>query len=544
MKKILIGLFMIIIIAASPTYALAVDFEIDQTEIHAELQENGEVKVSESHTYSFEGEFNGITRSLIPKEGTSITNFHASENGNDLKVELEDEIYKIHRSGEDEEVTIQLFYTIKNGIDVYSDVADFYWPFFDESNESTYENLTIFVEPPAPAEVKAAYGEEEAYNTEEVQTGGLVVFAMGEVPDGRNGNIRVTYDSDLFSAAALTNDQDMLSAIQSDKAELDANMAAKAKQEERWGNWAPYIFSTFLIIALLLTIIGWRKRTETRREAQRQESGGMNFPKEKLSLPAMIAFMKGGYLTNEALTSALLDLYRKGYIEKISDQGFRVVSRNTEYSHEDHLMDWLFHQIGDGETFSTKDLEEYTKNKENHTAYQENFQKWQEEVKKEYKQLSLFERSTRTRWGALVLALVLLPFLIIFPIFGQLAWMFFSLLLFIYLIGFAIAYQPLTILGHRLKKDLKPLKKGDDWKTWEKEDQIPALLYQIGLGTRDLAASPGMNTNDWVIFLILAGTLNNSFDSANHHVSASTNSGGFSGSGTGVGGGGGGSGAF
>ncbi|SES95797.1 hypothetical protein SAMN05421676_102211 [Salinibacillus kushneri] len=35
------------------------------------------MKVKESHTYQFDDEFNGITRSIIPKKGTSIENFKA-----------------------------------------------------------------------------------------------------------------------------------------------------------------------------------------------------------------------------------------------------------------------------------------------------------------------------------------------------------------------------------------------------------------------------------------------------------------------------------
>ena len=44
------------------------------------LQENGNVDVKETHTYDFIGEFNGITREIIPKKGTSITGFKATEN--------------------------------------------------------------------------------------------------------------------------------------------------------------------------------------------------------------------------------------------------------------------------------------------------------------------------------------------------------------------------------------------------------------------------------------------------------------------------------
>ncbi len=106
------------------------DFSITNTEINAYLQENGDVQVQEQHTYRFEGDFNGITRSIIPKEQTKIEGFQAFENGKPLEVELEENVYKVYRSGSDQKILIDLTYTITNGVEVYTDLAQFYWPFF------------------------------------------------------------------------------------------------------------------------------------------------------------------------------------------------------------------------------------------------------------------------------------------------------------------------------------------------------------------------------------------------------------------------------
>ncbi len=89
-------------------------------------------------------DFNGITRTLIPKENTQIIDFQASENNTSLDIEQEENLYKAYRSGSDEEVKVDLSYTIKNGVEVYTDLAQFYWPFFDTSNESTYQNMDIY----------------------------------------------------------------------------------------------------------------------------------------------------------------------------------------------------------------------------------------------------------------------------------------------------------------------------------------------------------------------------------------------------------------
>lgn len=104
--------------------------------IDAYLQDDGNVDVIERQTYSFDGKFNGITRAPIAKKGTKITDVQAREDRKALKVEQDNGEYKIYRSGKDEQVTIELTYTIENGVEIYTDATQFQWPFFDSNNQS------------------------------------------------------------------------------------------------------------------------------------------------------------------------------------------------------------------------------------------------------------------------------------------------------------------------------------------------------------------------------------------------------------------------
>ncbi|MGG1685641.1 DUF2207 domain-containing protein [Pseudalkalibacillus sp. NRS-1564] len=96
MKKVLfLGFFLFILLI--PVNVWAVEFSIEATDITAQLHEDGQVDVKESHTYEFDGDFNGITRRLISKEKTTIKNFQATENGKELKVEKDGDVYKVYR---------------------------------------------------------------------------------------------------------------------------------------------------------------------------------------------------------------------------------------------------------------------------------------------------------------------------------------------------------------------------------------------------------------------------------------------------------------
>src|SRR5699024_6770177 len=141
MKKVYGLIIFLVIIFILPIKTFAVDYTINDMDIDLELGEDDDVVDTENQTYACESEFNVLTRVLIPKERTEIVNVEGRENNEDLKIEQDDNEYKIHRKGENETVTIELSYLIEDGLTIYSDVAEFAWPFFDTNNESDYEQF-------------------------------------------------------------------------------------------------------------------------------------------------------------------------------------------------------------------------------------------------------------------------------------------------------------------------------------------------------------------------------------------------------------------
>ncbi|MCA0172143.1 DUF2207 domain-containing protein [Bacillus sp. RAR_GA_16] len=539
MKKML-GFCIFLFLLFIPTNVWAVEFSIESTDITAQLRENGQVDVTETHTYQFDGDFNGITRTLIPKENTTIKSVQASENGEKLKVKKEGELYKVYRGGFDETVTIDLTYTISQGVERFEDVAQFYHPFFDDSNETTYEDMTITVIPPKPTEVKVAYGYDEAYDTVESIEDGTVVFHLGEVPGEEKGDIRVAYDPSLFSGASLTAEKPMLDQILAEKEKMDAEVAAKAAAKEQWSEFAPVIVGVLLLTAAGLIVQAILRRRQTGNEVKRRLSGNGRFPDTNMSLPAMLLFTAGSLKTSTVIAS-LLELVRKGNIKRISDEEFELISRKTDYEHETRLIEWLFDDIASSTTFHIDDLERYVEEKKNHEKYQRSFSAWKEAVRREYKEYNLTEKAVKTRWISGIAGLVSFISIILFAYHKLFFWMFSVSLLFVFFLIFAIAYRPLNEEGRRVKEELTPLKLSDEWKSWEKEEQVPALLYQIGAGKRKMSAYTSTN-NDWMVYLLLAETFQSGFDQADQHTAVSAA--GSGGGGTGAGGGGGGSGAF
>ncbi|MDF1510574.1 DUF2207 domain-containing protein [Robertmurraya sp. DFI.2.37] len=552
-----------------PKAGLAVDYSITSVSIDAFLLENGNVNVEEIHTYSFDGDFNGITREIIPKEGTKIKEFKATENGKSLKIEKDEALYKIHRKGANETITIAITYTITNGVNVYADVAEFYWPFFDDRNESTYEKMMITIHPPAATDDVIAFGYAQAFEREVIQQDHSVLFQLGKVPDGENGDIRVAYPASLFPTANVTADKEMRGEILKAQTELYEKAAARAKMQESLHSASLYVAVVSLLFLVLFILIAGLRTRGKKMDVERKMQQAFFIPKETLSIPAMIYFTKG-YIPTEAVSAALLDLVRKGFVTK-TDERFQLVKSEPANQHEEILINFLFYEVGSSGEFQFEDLQKYTRNKLNHEKYQTKMHEWQKAVQMEVKTQPLYEIRGKLRWTFAILGILQLAYSFLTLGYELFGWFFAFLILSGVYIVLAISYRPKTWNGLMIKHEWQRMKEQlpqISMKTWENlsdDEQMRSYIYGVGTNDKKIIEtnenfiqafkrpSTILNSNHNVEpygtnihSLLLIGPLASSnFHSAHKTTSESTTSSSSSmSSGGGVGGGGGGSGAF
>lgn len=543
-----------------PFQVLAVDFSINETKIDVYLQENGHVFVTESHTYEFEGDFNGITRTIIPKENTAITEFTASEGNTSLKIEKEDELYKVYRSGSDETITVELSYSIQNGVEVYEDMGQFYWPFFDSSNESDYENLSITVHPPIPSNDVIAYGFDAAYETETIAGDGSVTFQLGYVSSGSNGDIRAAYNSGLFPEAAVLNGtiRDEILRDEQKMAEKRENFLSR---QETLKNTAPYVIGAFVFFLFFLLFYGWRYRKHALLEAERFYQSNSIVPKETMSMPAIVYYFRNHMAEyGELLTTGMMDLVRKGIVAVQDDDTYSLVKSKTDHAHEALLTELLFKKIGKNNSFSFEQLDKHMKSTLNQKHFPNELYKYRKAIIEEINENQLYEKHLKLRWFTGLVSVLLIPLMIIYGIHDLFMWLFFSIILMIALLLFAFLFQPKTVKGHAIKQQWNEFNREfseadiDKWSQLSHDEKERITIFSAGSKDKKLKAknksfieheASGDYTAYLPLFflLTLSDTANRRFDSATDVSAASLDSGSSS-SGAGVGGGGGGSGAF
>jgi len=554
-----------------PVQALAVEYEIDETSIDAYVTEDGDVNVIETHIYTFEDEFNGITRELRPKSGATIQNVEATEGNQSLEIEREGDLYSIHRAGDEETIEVEISYTIKDGLEVYEDMVQFYWPFFDRSNESTYENLTISIAPPQGTNDVIAFGYDEAFGKEKIREDGTVVFEFGTVRDGKKGDIRVAWNAELFSITPTTSNE---------SSEIRGELLTE--QQNGIDEWILFnerrdlistigttILILFTIVIITLIIRGFYKSKQLKRGALREITDGQRIPPERITLPATISFLKT-FLPKEAIPASLLDLVRKGNVVQVDDQTYKVINREGLVDHEEKLIEWLFDEIGDGEKLHLDVLQAYTKDEKNHETYQKSDSQWHVAIKEEIKENNLYQNKIKHRVRVGLSSLLLIPLFVLFPLFDLLPQLFFSIIIAGTFIVYAVGYSPLTEKGKLISIEWAHFTKQyeaistDEWESWTEDEKMRSYLY--GFGTNDqkmkdknnqlVDAFELKNANGYTSSAAMAApvdvsmialysvTAGSSFHTANESVAASTSTSSATSSGGGVGGGGGGSGAF
>ncbi|PIC76590.1 hypothetical protein CSV74_09860 [Sporosarcina sp. P19] len=482
-KLLLVALLAFLVL---PTTAGAVDFSISDVKINAQLEPDGTVQVKEQHTYDFDSEFNGIIREIQPKRGASIKDFTAFEKGKELEIEKRDTEYRVHRKGDSEVVIFDLQYTIRNGMEKYNDGAQFYWPFFDRRNETDYGNMTIKIVPPSQASDVMFIGYDSAENTGKVQPDGTVVFSLGEVRAGDDGDIRVVYESSLFPEMTAV-DSDIRPTLKKDQ-EMAAMSRQKFIQNQKMIGTVGGVSTVagILGVGFIGFIANTRRKRYVREAHYQMESNGFYVPANDMSLPAVLLF-KNGVASVELMSAALLDLVRKGNVKQLSDEEFELVDANVRLEHEKQLIQLLFFQIGHDQKFTLSELKSYTKEQKNYEAFDKKFVMWKDLLKAELNEYDLKVKTTKERVILSLIGVLGIGFAISFINYELYVQLVIVGILTLVAFGFALFYSPYNYEGILLKLEWERVgqwMKELDTKKWEGlslDDRFRVLIYGVGV---------------------------------------------------------------
>ncbi len=591
------GFALLIIILFSLTTFIACaerSFEITDYQAQVKILENGDIQVSEIFEYDFDGDFNGIIRTIGIKGSDGFKYFKASEYfPEDKELEYTQSLnadmvtYKIYDKSSNERKLFLLEYQLKNVATLYNDTAEFYWKFFDESNTSPIGHIKIEIELPS-AEVSAeelkVFGHGPLDGKVTIQEDGKIVYEVFRLSSGEMVEARILFPNSMIPDSSKIINQNKFAEIM--KEEL--GWAKKADREKGFN-----IITILLIPLIVLFNIFLAIRLYFKHDRELKPEVEMDYYRELPQdiTPAVLSkLMSIQGVASKDIMATLMDLVRKKYlkIEEIQagrkkDYKFILIEESSTTNlkeHESNLINWLFYSIGDGKSVTLKEIKDYAKASRTQSSFRHNYNKWVKKVGEEFKKYNYFGQSKEGLKTAG--KVVLMEFAAIFLLFALGALLKVQLFIIMPLL-FAVIFTGFGVIIYGAlirKKTQTGINEYTKWRAFKrfllhfsnmKDYEIPSivvwehyLVYAISLGVADKVISKlklvlsnqdiSLRNSTYLYCMTdRSGRLNNSifrsfdtvFTSAFATTSSSTGSGGgFSSGGGGGGGGGGGAGAF
>src|SRR5699024_2831031 len=383
-------------------------YSIDQVKIDAQIEDNGVIQVRELYTYTFDGSFEGMTRSVF----SDVDNFKAFETYatdptietdglEELKVEKDeddDQLLKIHTASENETKSVLYSYEVNGSVKKYADVADLKYSFFDESNETDLQNVDIAIRTPGNSSSENFHVFLHADNNGElIQTENSVQYKVPELEAGETSEMRLIFPAEQLPNAEILSDEEMGADILAEERELAKR---RSNLHENMQEVTPFIWLVMLGavgIAIFLLIVhpnryqGDKSIDKLIRELEKKD-------------PLFVKYIDlNENLDEEGFIAGLLSLKQRDILklEEVAcpfkandeeDEGettlrFTYIEEHAELDQADNfLIEWLFTEKDEQgcyfllDSVIAQDEESDDEKEEKAERFQKQFRKWKELV--------------------------------------------------------------------------------------------------------------------------------------------------------------------
>ncbi|HSK48804.1 MAG TPA: DUF2207 domain-containing protein [Coriobacteriia bacterium] len=453
-----VATFMIVLAIATlmlPSLAYAQSFTVDSVTINSVVEPDGNLKVSEQRTLSFDGDFTRVFWTF-PTEGTGgyeilgvrqtepvQRELTRSEDPSTLESRPEGvflvqesggqvEVHAFHRTS-NSSATFVVDYRVMDAVKRYTDVGELYWQAIGPRWDVPTGRVAVAIEPPAELtkEQVRAWAHGPLNGVVAIAENGVVTLDVDNLPANTFVEARVLYPS-----AALP-DAPIIAGTRAPEVLAEEGKLAEEANRERTsariflGVWIgiPWIG------ALLALFFGVRAFIKHGRE-HKTEFQGQYFredPRPDLHPAVIGALWRFGKVEDVDIAATLMDLADKGVIKMVpftaekdgiagifggTEQSFvlqRVREKEAQASVLDRqLLSLLFDTVGGGQdTVGLNELPRYAK--ANPESFSESVKAWKDSASAQAEVLGFFEPEGRA-WqiGTFIVAV----FLVVVAIFG------------------------------------------------------------------------------------------------------------------------------
>ena len=463
MKKIL--LLLVLLLTPTIVNAESVNYKITDFYVDAEIDIAGSMNVKE--LLVMEGTFNGYERDIIYKNtrlgsyeegdidfsnsaiynGSGITNVEilakyidGSVDFNTFKSDFEElesvrdaktgdsgvyipyslsggMRYRMYYPANNKRVAFLITYTVTNVVVIHEDVAEVYWQFMDNF-EDDIKNVNIrLVLPEADSSDYFrlwAHGNLHGEISYVTNSDGVPIGSFAEIKDLKSSSvvdIRMTFDKSLILIEEFAKHSnqaafDKILEVEEVRAE-EANTQRQAIKVLYYGTLAvTIIYLVFLILLWIYTYLKYDKEHKSSFKSKYYREFIEDYSVE------VIDYLFKKNITPNAMSASIMNLiYRKNFevqeIEgKKKDYCFKLLNKEKLTDSEEHLVDFLFLEIGNGSEFTTIDMKKYAGGTLTYSKFTTGYEKWKNLVKAEGLKQNFFESNTKIKIAGSIYATI------------------------------------------------------------------------------------------------------------------------------------------
>jgi uncharacterized membrane protein len=365
-------LSLLLLLSVAPASAEERSFEIGEVNIHAIIDSNGNMQITEKDTYRFNGSFNGILIDLNSTGSDGIEDFKAYEvsEGGNTPLEFEQSgdgaslQYKVYSTSVDTTKVFQISYMVKNVVQVYADTAELYWKFFDVTNANELGKVKIAIELPkgVTKEEITTFGHGPLDGSIHVDDDSRILFQVDSLPAGQMLEARVLFPTDTVLGSKKISDEEMLDKILEEERNWKASDANLESSND-------YTVPGALLLLLANLAVGFTIYIRYRKQPKSDWKGDYYRDLPSDASPAFVSFLLDSRIEPRDLMATLLDFVRRKYITMSKERSAKIGDGKHDYSfkwtkkdtskllpHETMLLEWFFKEIGKNDRVSYSEI--------------------------------------------------------------------------------------------------------------------------------------------------------------------------------------------
>ena len=355
------------------------------------MQKNGDVIVNQAVTYAFDGKFHGVyyDQDLKGIKGVEDIGAEIANDDNPINLPVEnsgkndtlsiekgsDKVrMKIYHEMDGGRATFVYRYTIKSLITNYQDTAELNWKVIGKGWEKPLSDVQITINlPERPVPDLKAYGHGDLSGETKVDRNqGRVVMTIEHNP------ARTFVETHLLFPTSVTSDcpnvKNVMYREEAERRERKlARIANEKRRKERFFSYLAFGLVSVLSLAIPVTaLVGPGERTKKLKNYVRS----YEIPK----MPPEQAYVldKGEQPNARTYTAHLMDLagQKRILIEPAGKGDWKFSKKRRNDFNDGDLDEFLFEKVGDGQSYTMKQLKKYGRDHENSERLYDKFESW------------------------------------------------------------------------------------------------------------------------------------------------------------------------